>query len=467
MAEGTSTSGTAGAPMEVHDHLPLDLIRSQQVPPAPNRRPSAFDYLDDFAGFPWIAYGASSLLVISHFPSPSSSAASDVGPFFRQVIDPLGPSHATAEDVNSVSWCPARPSDGLIAAASGNTVRVYLPDHGDSSGILCWREIAGLVQSSFVEAIGWTGSGDGLVLTGIDIVSWKRRDDSWEMVWKSIADQPQSLISATWSVEGFVATGCHPSISSKEAVKRVSVYYGNAKVELCHPQLVSGIQWRPVNALDLEKCISRPPRDVLLTCCLDGAARMWCEIDDGRAKKLGKRSFHVVAVIEVDRFLDGRLGIDTSVMWAIEVGAVISKFEGDKYSLMRDDSEDDWVGMCQWLVGVGPKNSLAFWSVHCLDDISPLRFPRVNLWKKLNLLDFSSENQCSIDHLSVESSPISIKTIISRTKHFGPPKLCNLVQLRPDNSISFLELSDAALSKDGNLYKKAERDAYHVFRDLF
>ncbi|KAK1274810.1 hypothetical protein QJS04_geneDACA022491 [Acorus gramineus] len=185
---------------------------------------------------------------------------------------------------------------------------------------------------------------------------------------------------------------------------------------------------------------------------------MWCEIDDGRAKKLGKRSFHVVAVIEVDRFLDGRLGIDTSVMWAIEVGAVISKFEGDKYSLMRDDSEDDWVGMCQWLVGVGPKNSLAFWSVHCLDDISPLRFPRVNLWKKLNLLDFSSENQCSIDHLSVESSPISIKTIISRTKHFGPPKLCNLVQLRPDNSISFLEgrerrlscLSGSVLSQDGH-----------------
>ncbi|GLT84801.1 hypothetical protein SLE2022_030140 [Rubroshorea leprosula] len=81
-----------------------------------------------------------------------------------------------------------------------------------------------------------------------------------------------------------------------------------------------------------------PPRHILLTCCLDGTTRLWCEIDGGRVKKAGKeratdwksnrRSFCVAAVIEINQALNGFLGADISLTWAIEIGDIIKNSEG-------------------------------------------------------------------------------------------------------------------------------------------
>lgn len=132
----------------VADLLPLPLIRSGIVPPAPNRRKSAVDFLPDFGGSAWIAYGAASLLVVSHFPSPRSDPQALVGPSFRQVIDPEIPPSCSAADaaaadgVIAVRWCPARPSDGEIAAAVGDCVFLFNPDSATASGNLAFTIIS-------------------------------------------------------------------------------------------------------------------------------------------------------------------------------------------------------------------------------------------------------------------------------------------------------------------------------------
>ncbi|KAH7665762.1 hypothetical protein IHE45_13G053900 [Dioscorea alata] len=104
--------------------LPLHLLRSQILPPAPNRPKSAVDWLPEFGGASWVSYGASSLLVISHFPNPLYEHETLVGSLLQQVIEPP-PSDAGDElaDVNAVRWCPARPSVGEIAATAGNLRR--------------------------------------------------------------------------------------------------------------------------------------------------------------------------------------------------------------------------------------------------------------------------------------------------------------------------------------------------------
>lgn len=124
--------GGADESEDIIDILPLELVRSQLIPPAPNRRGSAIDWLPEFGGASWIAYGASSLLVISHFPSPLSDHERQLGPFFRQVIEP--PPGGEPADLSAVSWCPAIPSEGEIAAALGNSIFVYLPVPGGESG---------------------------------------------------------------------------------------------------------------------------------------------------------------------------------------------------------------------------------------------------------------------------------------------------------------------------------------------
>lgn len=111
--------------------LPLDLIKAEVIPPAPNRSASAADFLPDFAGLSWMAYGASSLLVVSHLPSPNSEDETAIGPVFRQVIEPP---RGRSEDVKAVAWAPVMPSNGEVAAASGRDVRVYSSPVGDSNG---------------------------------------------------------------------------------------------------------------------------------------------------------------------------------------------------------------------------------------------------------------------------------------------------------------------------------------------
>lgn len=112
------------------DHLPLSLLRSEFIPAAPTRSVSAIDWLPEFAGYSWVAYGASSLLVISHFPSPLSQEETLIGPIFRQIFELSDDS----TPVTAVSWSLAIPSIGGLAAASGNCIYVFTHDSGSSKG---------------------------------------------------------------------------------------------------------------------------------------------------------------------------------------------------------------------------------------------------------------------------------------------------------------------------------------------
>ena len=112
--------------------LPLPLLGSEPIPSAPNRfAGSSFDWIPDFAGYAWVAYGASSVLVISHFPSPLSPQETTIGPIFRQVLELSGDDLSV---VNAVSWSPVLPSEGELAAAVGNRIWVFSHDLGASRG---------------------------------------------------------------------------------------------------------------------------------------------------------------------------------------------------------------------------------------------------------------------------------------------------------------------------------------------
>lgn len=76
-----------------------------------------------------MAYGAYCLLVVSHFPLPDSEDETAIGPVFRQVMEPP---RGRSEDVKAVAWAPMLPSNGEVAAASGEDVRVYSSPVGDS-----------------------------------------------------------------------------------------------------------------------------------------------------------------------------------------------------------------------------------------------------------------------------------------------------------------------------------------------
>ncbi|XP_009410819.2 uncharacterized protein LOC103992724 isoform X1 [Musa acuminata AAA Group] len=481
--------GGADESEDIIDILPLELVRSQLIPPAPNRRGSAIDWLPEFGGASWIAYGASSLLVISHFPSPLSDHERQLGPFFRQVIEP--PPGGEPADLSAVSWCPAIPSEGEIAAALGNSIFVYLPVPGGESGSFSWKQTVGFVETFSIETIGWTGSGDGLVACGAEVVLWNRKKGySWEMSWKLKAEVPQTIVSATQFAQGSVATApqalmqhdkvisgdLHSSVSDE--TKHVLVYHddgksGITKVQLCHPQPVLMIQWRPFSGMQLQKDAFPAWRDMLLTCCLDGTVRLWSEIDNGRPRKFNKdmhdqkhmrRLFHVVAVIEMNQSLKGTLGRNIFVKWALELGGVIEKGEGDCYSLLSSHTECEQIGKCEWLIGVGPNFSITFWAIHCLDDVSPTRFPRVTMWKKADLIDLKGSNFLHCNFSETMGQPILVKVVASRCRLFGPPSSCSLLQLLPDNSISWSQLySSSENTEDGILSKITKERSLSCF----
>ncbi|OVA14729.1 WD40 repeat [Macleaya cordata] len=454
----TSRTGNGGensiTDLEISDFLPLQLIKSEIIPPSPDHSISIVDWLSDFAGFSWIAYGASSLLVISHFPSPLSQEQNLIGPIFRQVIE-LSYNESTV--VKAVAWSPSVPSDGEIAVALENCICLFSESSGSTQGSFCWSQIAVLVQSSKVEAIKWAGSGDGIVAAGTEVVLWKRKSRAWEIAWKFTPEQPQNLVSATWSTEGPVATATYANESSslrRDSSRCVLVSHsdrksGLVKAELRHPQPVSMIQWRPSTGTHTQ-------RDVLLTCCLDGTVRLWSEIDNRRAKKSVKDindqksmkpSFHVTAVIEINQSLNGTLGTDTFVTWAADISGVVNTGGGVDQCFPSDGSEYETTVKCEWLVGFGPRMLLTFWAMHCLDDISPLRFPRVTLWKRQDLL---ASEVSSLQGSG--NSDLLIKAVISRSQLSGPPTVCSLFQLSSDNSMRWLQLDTLASNeKDGSL----------------
>jgi len=133
----TSTSSSSSCSQNIIDHhLPLHLLRSDTIPPSPTLSNSTIDFLPNFSGYSWIAYGASSLLVITHFPSPLSDHQSRIGPIFRQFFE-LSFHHSSP--VSSVSWSPHMPSHGDLAAAAENCIWVFNHDSVKSKGNLKFR----------------------------------------------------------------------------------------------------------------------------------------------------------------------------------------------------------------------------------------------------------------------------------------------------------------------------------------
>ncbi|KAM7508555.1 hypothetical protein LguiA_019008 [Lonicera macranthoides] len=327
-----------------------------------------------------------------------------------------------------------------------------------------FQTTAVLVQSTKVETIKWTGSGDGIISGGIEVVLWRKNDRSWETTWKLKPELPQSLVSTTWSIEGPSATApltkLHVEGSSSpisKASKSVSVIYSDGrskyeKADLCHPLPVSMIQWRPSTTKQSKKYASNPPRMVLLTCCIDGTVRLWSEIDDGRVRKIGKEfndqrtmrlSFRVAAVIEINQTMSGTLGSDIFVRWATEYDGIFNIGKDASQYFCSEDNQRERAGRCEWLIGFGPRMLVSLWAIHCLDDVAPLRFPRVTLWKRQELTGTDAGASSLLLH----------KVVIWRNQIFGPPSVCSLIRLLPCNSLAWLQLNSqtSTSTEEGSL----------------
>ncbi|KAD7117001.1 hypothetical protein E3N88_04269 [Mikania micrantha] len=425
-----------------HVNFPFQLIKSETIPPAPTRIESAIDWLPDYLGHAWIAYAASSLLVISHFPSPSEIDETNADPFFRQVIELSSDGSSV---VSAVSWSPALVSSGEVAASLDNCIGVF--SH-NSDGSFCWSQIAILVQATKVEAFKWTGSGDGLISVGVDIVLWCKKELSWEIAWKFKPEHPQSLVSTTSSIEGPFATAPLSKYSTS-----VLIGHGKSKciqTELQHHVPISMIQWRPLVANQWKVKPKHPLKLVLLTCCADGTVRLWSEIYDGRARKTGRAHnehkptgslFRVVATIEINQALNGILGSDVFVRWAMELDGIVNiGNEGSQY-FPSEEYHHGKAGKCDWLVCFGPQMLISFWAVHCIDDISPLRFPRVTLWKKRELSGPKTET----------SFPLH-KSVISRNGFFVPPDVSSVIHLLPCNQLVWSQFHKQTSSENSLSY---------------
>ncbi|KAL8160052.1 hypothetical protein V2J09_001589 [Rumex salicifolius] len=493
MQPQAAMAGSSQSPLRIPiaaEHLPLRLLKSESVPPAPNPSEcgSTIDWLPDFAGYSWIAYGASSLAVISQFSSSSLPSHQDttICPQFRQSFD------LCSGEVSSVSWslAPGASSTGDLAAAAGN--RIFLFEYNANQGSFCWSQSALLVHTVKVNTIKWTGSGDGIVAGGMDVVFWKKGSVSWEIAWKFEMKQLQSLVSTTWLLEGLSATGTYATardlhnggLSPKfsDEMYSVNVFDSDGKtayfVELGHPQPVSMIQWRTPRAGELTKHAVNQRRNILITSCWDGTVRFWGETGDGRSHKgsrdvsdsrFSRRSFYVVAIIEINQTLNGKLGKDILVNWALELRGIVHMGEGSKF-YAGQESEEDTVGRCEWLVALGPGMMLTFWAVHCLDDVAPMRCPRLSLWKRQQLPAPSVEHASdSSPKLFLEKSNF-YRVSILRDRLSGPPSACSVVHLLPSNTLGLLMLYSGKSGNTGeqslSIFEKTDSLLYDAWRIL-
>lgn len=305
------------------------------------------------------------------------------------------------------------------------------------------------MQSTKVEAIGWTGSGDGIIACGLEVVLWRRSNRFWEVAWKFKVDQPQALVSATWSIQGLFAISSYADARQTEGLvfddlsKCVHVclndeHLGFNKTRLSHPLPISMIQWRPLKGEPSNTGGGKSERNFLLTCCVDGTVRLWCEIDNGRVRKgndhhkATRRSFCVAAVIEVNQSMRGILGVDVFVTWSMEIDDMFESGEGVNASKGNDF---DNTGSCAWIIGFGPRGLVSLWAVHCLDDVSPMRYPRVTLWKSLELEDSKINCIRSRPDLPNSQELFIRKAIVLRNNVSSSPTTCSFIKLLPSNSL--------------------------------
>lgn len=215
------------------------------------------------------------------------------------------------------------------------------------------------------------------------------------------------------------------------------------KAELPHPLPVLMIQWRPS---PIKQEAGHLQRLVLLTCCMDGTVRLWSEIDDARVRKVGKDTyddrtrsllFCVCSVIEINQAMNGILGSNIHIRWATELNGIFNTSkQAASQCFPSDYYQPDGVGKCEWVIGFGPQRVVTLWAIHCLDDVTPMRFPRVTLWKR-----------CELEGPEVGTTSLLLrKVVISRNKAFGPPTLCNLVQLLSCNSLAWFQINFQTLS---------------------
>ncbi|KAG0631662.1 hypothetical protein M758_1G270500 [Ceratodon purpureus] len=398
-----------------------ELSIQQDLPPAPNVGPQCADWLPRFAGSSWLAYAASSAVVVATAASPLNPGESSSGRFFQQVLETRSSNveeNCEGRDlVTSVGWAPVGPSVGQLAAAVGKAIHLYSPTKLardltagpiSSEMPLAWETKQVLQHTFQVLTFSWTESGDGLLSAGSDITMWKRGESGFSVLWQVQPAVPQAYAASSWSSSGLVATGDGISetqanfVSKEECIadeKTTDSSMGKATVwcwqegqeiqgiELQHPSEVSMIQWRPSNGYGEDPYTYRP---VLLTSARDGSIRLWLDMEGpsyssfcfGDNQELKKKpTFTMAAVVDVNTCLDGVLGHDIFVTWASESrtgGSFEEKRQTirNKYANMRD------LAPCEWLVGVGPRGKVALWSIHSLDDILPTRSPRVTLWQQ-------------------------------------------------------------------------------------
>lgn len=325
-----------------------------------------------------------------------------------------------------------------------------------------------LEQKFKVLACSWTDSGDGLLLGGTKVAMWAQRRDSWHCLWEAQSSVPQALVSASWASNSLVATAdeeleletgdrflgpSRKEAGGKKMVKgKVAVWWwveGNEaeEIELIHPCPVTLVQWRPSKGQHSSDELHHF-RPVLLTSCRDGTIRLWLEIDsrrnttstrshadrgDGRHMK---PAFFVSAVIEVNRCLSGMLGQDVFVTWASETrpeGGISGLIAPDvhRQSSSNGSIKACEVATCEWLVGVGPRGVVSLWSLHCLDDTSPPRCPRVTLWQQGADLLLSLPSLPYAD--TPPTGPLALKAIVQRPEGtLGmPPSSLDLFEAFP------------------------------------
>lgn len=319
------------------------------------------------------------------------------------------------------------------------------------AGSFGWLLRWSIIETFPITAVAWTVSGDGIVAVGAGVSMWARAQSSWQIVWRSTPNVPQSLVSTTRFMQGPVATVA--AIAPGERSVPVLVFLNDAKrgleqAELVHPQPVCMIQWRPCSLSVSDRSEFR--REILMTCCLDGTVRLWSEDELVKSKKQRglQISFSVIAVIEVNNTLNGVLGVDITVRWSMESGSVVSRDEEGQFELFSGDSRESQVGKCEWLVSVGPGSCVNFWAIHCLDDVFPPRYPRITLWKQSKLQSWGESYVKSGPPKSLEQS-IFVEAVISRRLCSGPPTTLSFLHFLLDDSFVWSALSNSLLPDSG------------------